>query len=151
MPAPHPRMHGLTHRKGGPDPIPGGDGIQFDIDNVGGTLRIETEDTLTGDPDGDAIRVIADTGDIALDATGHDIKANAANDLRWFAGRDVTVSADRDVFVNTDRDIGLVADAEILIHAGVVAGLLKLVGLPTTDPGVSNAVWNDSGTLKISP
>lgn len=30
-------------------------------------------------------------------------------------------------------------------------GLLILVNIPLLDPGVSGAVWNDSGTLKISP
>lgn len=27
---------------------------------------------------------------------------------------------------------------------------IKMVGLPTSDPGVTNQIWNDGGTLKIS-
>lgn len=29
-------------------------------------------------------------------------------------------------------------------------GLIKLIGVPTRDPHVVGAIWNDSGTLKIS-
>jgi hypothetical protein len=140
-------MHGLTHRKGGPDPIPGGDGIQFDIDNVGGTLRIETEDTLGGDTT--AFRLVADTGDIALNAVAGDVTAIAGNDILWAAARDANIETDRDCYINTDRDFHAVAQGEVFLRA--VGGYIKLYGLPTTDPGVSNAVWNDSGTLKISP
>ena len=27
---------------------------------------------------------------------------------------------------------------------------ILMAGIPTSDPGVANSVWNDSGTLKIS-
>lgn len=30
-------------------------------------------------------------------------------------------------------------------------GVIVLQNLPTADPGISGALWNSSGTLKISP
>lgn len=35
-------------------------------------------------------------------------------------------------------------------HSGADTGLLTIINLVTSDPHVANALWNDSGTLKIS-
>jgi hypothetical protein len=35
--------------------------------------------------------------------------------------------------------------------AATFSGTLTATGLPTSDPSVTGQIWNDSGTLKISP
>ena len=49
---------------------------------------------------------------------------------------------------NEVRLLGASGAQRIIFTTG---GLIRLLGLPTTDPGVSGAVWNSSGTLRISP
>lgn len=41
------------------------------------------------------------------------------------------------------------APEALTIHGGV-DGIIRLMELPTADPEVFNALWNDGGTLKIS-
>jgi hypothetical protein len=150
---PRPVIHGRDHAPGGADPIPlSFGGIQYEIDpQTGGWLLIETDSTEGGGPTDDAIRVIANEGDIAVNAVAHDIKMISGNDILASSGRDLTWTADRDAYVTADRDAAIVANGDILLRANEVAGNLRLYNLPTADPGVSNAVWNDGGTLKISP
>ena len=45
----------------------------------------------------------------------------------------------------TDKGITLDPDYNMLGE-----GYLKILNLPTSDPGVQGALWNDNGTLKIS-
>ena len=42
-------------------------------------------------------------------------------------------------------------DVFVRVNDGGAGGNLILRNLPTTDPGVSGAVWNDAGTLKNLP
>lgn len=50
----------------------------------------------------------------------------------------------------TARDVEIVTDnvTRITVKA---SGAILFSGLPGTDPGVSGQLWNDSGTLKVSP
>lgn len=58
-----------------------------------------------------------------------------------------TVTSSRTVLVNLDDTTRTVSATGTF----VIGGKLVTIGLPTSDPGISGAVWNDSGTLKISP
>jgi hypothetical protein len=135
-------MHGNTHVPGGPDPIPiTPTGIQFETDPQDGAwLHIETTAIEGGGPFGHGIRLIADLGDLELNAVDHDITLIAGNDILW--------SSDRDVAATADRDLNLSAQRDIVLDVGT--GTIILHGLPTTDPGITGALWNDGGTLKVS-
>lgn len=152
-----PVLHAHDHQHGGADPVRitwestggagTGGGIQFDIDNIGGTLRVETTDTLTGLPTGVGIRFITDSGTFYV-SSARDVNMDAVQDILFFPGRDFVASANRDASVTADRDV-------VLKAAGVsgtpgVDGNIILSALPTSDPGVSGALWNNGGTLMVS-
>ena len=46
--------------------------------------------------------------------------------------------------------VNIAADKACAVTIGYAAGTLKLVGIPTTDPGVKDQVWSDGGVLKLS-
>lgn len=48
------------------------------------------------------------------------------------------------------RDVEIVTDSATRITVKA-SGAILFSGLPGTDPGVSGQLWNDSGTLKVSP
>jgi hypothetical protein len=152
---PQPHVHGRDHEHGGADPtrihwedVGGagtGGGLQFDVVNTGGWLSIETTGTSDGLPTGDGIAVVADAGDLTLNAQAQDVTVIAGRDVKEFPARDYVVSAGRDVTIGADRDLVFRADTD-----NDTVGLIILSGLPTTNPGVAGAIWNDAGTLKIS-
>jgi hypothetical protein len=170
---PKPVIHGRDHAPDGPDPIPAvaGDGIKFDTHpQDGGWLYVHTTGSdptspaagiaLLADEGGiyiDAatgqLSLFADDGDVVIGSTGGDIEMASGDDLRFTAttdinhisGRDVTVTAERDATIAAKRDVTLRADSD-----GTAGGNLILLSLPTSAPGVSHAVWNDAGTLKIT-
>lgn len=58
----------------------------------------------------------------------------------------------------TLAEMGTISGHDVIILTNGVqrmritaAGHIRMLGLPTTDPGVSGAVWNSGGFLKISP
>ena len=63
-----------------------------------------------------------------------------------------------DIVSSSNGDINLVPDGSGEVGVGTsspecklhVKGTVKLEDLPTSDPSSAGAVWNDSGTLKIS-
>jgi hypothetical protein len=148
-----PHVHGRDHEHGGADPTKvhyddvgdsgagGGSGIQYETVNTGGWLDVET--------------------------TGH--SPSTTTGMLFYATEDIEILADGETFISG----GGTSEAVHITTSGVAAGnigidathgstslvivvaagtghYLILNGLPTTDPGVSGAVWNDGGTLKIS-
>jgi hypothetical protein len=110
----------------------GGGGIQFDTDpQTGGFLVVTT--TASG-----GVSVHADNGGVDL----------SSDDFV-----DLTSTGDGGIWLHTEGAGNLFLEANagsdvvIQIHS---PALLQLVGLPTSDPGVGNAVWRDSsGFLRI--
>jgi len=163
MPAPTPRMHGLDHRHGGPDPAAtawesvgdggsggGGDGIQMDTNNTGVWLGIETYDQL----DLKSIdRAILFTGpDFSFTgAPGPSNPAATSPDFVVDVGGTVMLQGGggNQISVHYSGGIQLAAPSQrIVLWPG--NGDLTIFGLPTTNPGGTNRVWNDGGVLKIT-
>jgi len=67
-----------------------------------------------------------------------DTDAGGKGELSFYTKQ--STSAEPPVKVLTLSDAG----------ATTISGGVSLTGLPTSDPGVANRLWNDSGTLKIS-
>lgn len=171
-------QHGRRHGPGGSDPlVPGA--IVYDFENVGDWLYVTT--TGAGGPNGNGIEFEADsaamflhtsgnTGDGTIDIAalnlspngggspdGSDVNVTASLDFNLLAGQDINIRTDasgdypgtgRDVNVNAARDINTNADGDVNIDAG---GNITMPTLPISDPGLSGALWNDSGTVKVSP
>jgi hypothetical protein len=148
---PRPILHGRDHEWGGADPARiawesvGGAGsggaLLFNINNVGGWLSVEA----TGDSGaGRGMLLEADTGDIQISADTTKVEILSGTDITLFPGRDLIVSANRDVTVGGDRDVTIAA------NGGGLGGNIILTNLPTTDPGITGALWNSAGTLRIS-
>ena len=148
-----PHVHGRDHEHGGADTTMihyedvgdpggggGGGGIQFDTANVGGWLAVETTDTSDGLPTGDGIRLDADLGDITINAAADDVNLVSGDDIELSVGHDFNLLADRDANITAQRDVTI----------STVAGLILLLGLPTSDPAVAHALWNDAGVVRIS-
>src|SRR4029077_14149095 len=113
------------------------DAIRFEINNEGLWLMIETTGTADGLPTGFGINLIADIGDLGLNAVTRDIPLIAGRDIPITVARDFTVTADRDVTFRAERDV--VFRAAVGGAAGVDGNVL-MAGLPTTDPLVSGAL-----------
>jgi hypothetical protein len=147
-----------------------GGGIQFDVDNVGGYLQVEGGANIPSGPlepsdigfqsnfgggiglwDGDT------GGGITLvtgPVTGNEFgggslillaKGGTAIDLITTggiidisSGSNVTVAANGNGVVHADGDLSLTANNNTFMT------------LPTSDPGILGALWNDGGTVKIS-
>jgi hypothetical protein len=58
-------------------------------------------------------------------------------------GGSVTISAGSGTGSGPDGDI-------VLANGVYFGGSIKLTNLPTADPSIANALWNDAGTIKIS-
>lgn len=169
---PKPMMHGRDHAPDGADPIPAaaGDGIQFDTDpQTGVYLWVQTTGTDPGtgrginlmsdtaiQVDGSAVQVYAETDDVEINSVTHDVNIGATHNVLATAGHDLIWTADRDASVSSDRDATWAAHRDVTVQAAFggaagVDGNIILLHLPTSDPGVSGALWNSAGTLKISP
>jgi hypothetical protein len=141
-----PRVHARDHEHGGADTIQihyedvggegaggGGGGIQFDTDpQAGGFLVVST--TASG-----GVSVHADNGGVDL----------SSDDFV-----DLTSTGDGGIWLHTQGAGNLLLEAQgtsgvdIQLHT---PALLRLLSLPTSDPGVGGAVWRDgSGFLRIS-
>lgn len=52
---------------------------------------------------------------------------------------------------NSSDPTGIGGNVQLAVGTGGAAdGNILLTGIPTADPEVANAIWNDAGTLKIS-
>ena len=150
MPAPHPRMHGLTHLPGGPDPIPNlvGGGIQFDVDNEGGWLEITTNDTS---PDtGVGLGLYSHTGVEIKNSTDGGFSLSNTTDLGINIEDSYTGSGGDGITISSDNGVHI--SGGIGTTAGVtLGGRIFMHGLPGFDPGVSGQLWSDSGVVTVSP
>jgi hypothetical protein len=45
---------------------------------------------------------------------------------------------------------GFRSDGDLILNRGINGGSIKARNLPTSDPGIADALWNDNGVLKIS-
>jgi hypothetical protein len=125
--------------------------------------------------DGGGIRLLntgASTTDIDNTGAGAISITTATTDINIFAGNGVAMSADGATGIQLSADgSGDVAiaqtdtgDVDVSTAAGnifvnaiggdltfaVTGGFLAVFGLPTSDPGGSNRLWNDGGTVKIT-
>jgi hypothetical protein len=71
------------------------------------------------------------------------------------AGTGIDIGASSKIYEETDDNLRILANSSIeLGTAGnvVIDGLSGMVikNLPTTNPGGSNIIWSDSGTLKVT-
>jgi hypothetical protein len=136
MPAPQPRIHGITHRPGGPDPIPGSSaGIQFDTDPQEGNwlwIKVVDSSVAGGSSSGDAFAVLDDNGGgIALLSSSDGTITISAT-----GGGEVVLES-----------IGATGEIRLNIASGAY---LRFVGLPTSNPGGTGRVWNNGGVLNIT-
>jgi hypothetical protein len=170
--------HGRDHRPDGLDPLTGGY-IAFDVHNSGDWLAVTTNST--GGFGGAGIQFQAlgaftsmffktddlgtgELGEFDFQANGaqadftfrgdrdfnvdvsEDINLNATRTDPWGrTGRDVNISANRDV------NIGSVGGGEVNVGAFHTLPAGVFITLPNTDPGVSGALWNNSGIVSVSP
>ena len=66
------------------------------------------------------------------------LNGNDGETILQMTGQDATIDIQASGFVNFTID----TQPEQIY--------MQLIGLPTTEPGQANFVWNDAGTLKIS-
>lgn len=119
----------------------GGSGIMFD----------------TAPQEGGFLEATATTGSITFQTTGGfgaDINLDSSENVN-LQGQGINIISDGGgaiILQSTGAgDIVLTTAAGDNINLQIGSGaVLKITGLPTSAPGVSNAVWNDSGTLKIT-
>jgi hypothetical protein len=159
-------MHGRDHEHGGADPLTvvyedvgdsggggGGDGIKFDTHPQSGEwLAFET--TGEGGPTGvNGIDIKAlggapiyfttggwpDGGSVYLQSSGSHASLTLTGAL---PGSNIGVAQ-----LSSNDETSIVSGAELLL---IVGTFLRIMGLPTTNPGGTNRVWNDGGTLKIT-
>jgi hypothetical protein len=152
------------------DPV-SGDGIRLHATGDGNPLELLSEGgEFVNDVNGWGITLqsTAGTGGSA------DINAIAARDVTETAGRNMTLFAGSFLSVNASDTVDIAANgsgANALQLAATAGGIDVEVGsakhlfihgtgslvvldssvLPAADPGVSGALWNSAGTLKVSP
>lgn len=116
----------------------GGDGIMFDTaPQEGGFLEVTTmTGSLTLQSHGSDINLF---GDENVNLTGYGININSTG------GGGIVIESDGvgDITIQTAAG----DNVNLIIGAGA---FLKITGLPTSAPGITGGVWNDSGTLKIT-
>lgn len=128
----------------------GGDGGEVDLpwaNYVDGALALRGASVLVAGGDGSA----GDGGEAQLrggdtpveEGTGGSAVIKAGDATGAGYGGWVSIIAG-----NSDSLEG--GDVLIQAGSGAVHGNIRLADLPTSDPGVADALWNDGGTLKIS-
>lgn len=170
-------IHGRNHRPGGSDPIypEGTDAIRFNVENgplsPSNYLHITTTDevdftvgyryTVTAS---DRIRFFSQgsgSENSDMDLEGPDIFLRGQHSSSQYAQFTLQGSSPQsrlfvtdgstggDITIEANGELALVADnADVTINA---LGDIIMSTLPTSDPGRSGALWNSSGTIKISP
>lgn len=117
----------------------GGNNNFIDIDDDNQVIDINSQGgkTMLGDTRG-----AADGSHISVDIPNQLLEALLAN--KWGLKVDGSIGQ-----ISIGDPNGSGNNTKIVIDD--LNLLIKLTNLPTSDPGVTNAIWNDSGTLKISP
>lgn len=133
---------------------PHGDGIEFD-EAGGGSINVHTSgSTGDGSIDIDALNLSPNGGGRP---DGSSVGVLASLDFNVLAGGDVNLEAGpnahypgtgNDVNVAAARDVNVASDGDTSIDAG---GNVLMASLPTIDPGVTGALWNNAGVLNVSP
>lgn len=78
----------------------------------------------------------------------HEIYAESRIAMRLNSVGTVNVVAGNDVYLEATDEVILFGRDGVKINGNGI--FIQLLGLPTTDPGTSGYLWNDSGTLRIS-
>lgn len=127
-----------------------------------GVLTIDEEGTVNiVSPAGITLSAQTESG-IVLDAAGEGM-AGLTIDASGTDNSGISVNCDNTTFIVTalgagggmffdsgENDLELSAKVGNLVLGAYNGGKVKILGLPTSDPGVSGALWNSAGTLKIS-
>lgn len=171
------RIHGRTHLPGGSDPILGIGGLQYGGDdtptygpnNVGDWLSVEASGiggtvnaAIAFIIDNNGGFYVNDNGDGGININDHgaggvQIQADGSGPINLFnEGGPIKLETTDEHEIelqsaggialqdtNTDGDGGISLEVQ-------VGNFITFAALPTSDPGVSGAIWNSSGTLKIS-
>jgi hypothetical protein len=146
-------------------PTPPASGIQFDTDNEGGYLYVATDARSPVSPPPQA-------GLVLLDRSGWGVIVESDNfgNLELISGGDFHAFADAGQIymrcanaINLDTQDILAMSAENFASLSAKNGItlnpdnaasgsqhLTVLNLPTVNPGGTNLVWNDAGTLKIT-
>lgn len=130
--------------------ITGGSNCYYTSLNGALGLQGETGITMTA-VTGDAVIqagndvVIDVTGEFIVDAEDNIILDTSSNSNAFITAKTsgARTSAIGDV---DDKDIGLTSGRDVIIDA---VNNIKFTNLPTSAPGVTGAIWNDGGVLKI--
>lgn len=97
-------------------------------------LQIGTENAGTGSPRG-----------VILGGYNLYLRGNGLGGSGW------VITTDNHLLAGTDNTYDIGASGANRPRDLFLARNLTLTGLPTSDPGVTGRIWNDAGTLKISP
>lgn len=94
-------------------------------------------------------------------AAGHDINLRTGARPDWPGlGSNINLRAAEEVNIKADGDQANIGTTSTVLTCDESAGIYLAAGLsqlfvldrlPSADPGVSNALWNDGGTVKVSP
>jgi hypothetical protein len=150
----------------------GGGGIQFNTYPQDGTwFYLRTTGTSSPSNPGDGMFLISDTGitietgqngagtggffisqyawsfDLVLytDKADSNINLSSSHNVAVDAASNVAVTANDTISLSTPDTVDIDANDLILTSAR-----LFMAGLPAVNPGGTNRVWNDGGTLKIT-
>lgn len=129
----------------------------------GGSSSSTWSNTNDADASTKAYQQIATATDLAALAESYTAASGAsvtqgvganggANTAGWQVGvqnNGNTKAAQLEVSANATAS-RVVANADE-VELSAVPGGLNLSGLPTSDPGITGQLWNDSGTVKVSP
>ena len=154
----------------GADPV-SADGIRLHATGDGNPIELLSEGGFfLNDPNGWGTTVQSSTGS----GGSADFNVIVDRDITEVAGRAVTISAatflnlgssdTTDITANGSGanalqlaataggiDVSIGAGKHLFIHGSGSLVILDASALPTADPGVSGALWNSAGTLKVSP
>ena len=130
----------------------GGSGIPIPADNDPSGVQIVSDTgsvSLYSTP-GDSYIQLNAGGAILIYSGGTDLGGGQGIRLRTSAYGDTTeVSGNLEILTSDAGDIS--GDIVISVgSAGVTRGNVLMNSLPTSNPSIAGAVWNDSGTLKVS-
>ena len=109
----------------------------------------------------DVINIYNEGGEGVSITSDHDTVIDSGNDLKLNAANDINISVAEKPIASFDNESGWIWNLQtenITGEDGITIDpdpnqadmYLKINNLPTSDPGVRDAIWNDNGTLKIS-
>lgn len=140
----------------------GGSGFPITLDDGTYTYEIAVDGTYlyirswanATPSDTSFLRFQPDTGNARLIAV-QDLFAIGGRDASFVANRDAEVGADQDLTLHAVRDTVLSGESVSIQATGANVDINAFgnvfLNLPTADPGDPGALWNDAGTVKVSP